>query len=72
MTVQVDEKRCIGCGMCAAAVPAVFGIRGQVSTVLAQPRTAAEESRAFDAANGCPVNAGLRQAPRLRSREDAL
>lgn len=57
MTVQVDGTRCIGCGMCAAAVPAVFGIRGRVSTVLSQPRTAAEEARAFDAANGCPVNA---------------
>ena len=57
MTVQVDGARCIGCGMCAAAVPAVFGIRGRVSTVLSQPRTAAEEARAFDAANGCPVNA---------------
>ena len=46
MTVQVDGTRCIGCGMCAAAVPAVFGIRGRVSTVLSQPRTAAEEARA--------------------------
>ena len=54
---QVDGTRCIGCGMCAAAVPAVFGIRGRVSAVLAQPRTAAEEAGAFDAANGCPVNA---------------
>lgn len=57
MTVQVDERRCIGCGMCAAAVPAVFRIEGRVSAVQTQPRTAAEESRAFDAANGCPVNA---------------
>ena len=57
MTVSVDVSRCIGCGMCAAAVPAVFQIQGRVSTVQAQPGTAAEERGAFDAANGCPVNA---------------
>ena len=48
--------RCIGCGMCAAAVPEVFQIVGHVSTVQALPapkRTA----RVADAANGCPVNA---------------
>ena len=44
-------------GMCAAAVPAVFQIQGRVSVVQAQPRTPAEEAGAFDAANGCPVNA---------------
>ena len=57
MTVNVDASRCIGCGMCAAAVPAVFQIQGRVSVVQAQPRTLAEEAGAFDAANGCPVNA---------------
>lgn len=54
MTVNVDASRCIGCGMCAAAVPAVFQIQGRVSVVQAQPRTPAEEAGAFDAANGCP------------------
>ena len=52
-----EASRCIGCGMCAAAVPAVFQIQGRVSVVQAQPRTPAEEAGAFDAANGCPVNA---------------
>ena len=56
-TVSVDETRCIGCGMCAAAVPAVFQIQGRVSVVQTQPRTPADEAGAFDAANGCPVNA---------------
>lgn len=36
---------------------AVFQIQGRVSVVQAQPRTPAEEAGAFDAANGCPVNA---------------
>ena len=57
MTVSVDETRCIGCGMCAAAVPAVFQIQGRVSVVQTQTRTPADEAGAFDAANGCPVNA---------------
>ena len=59
MMVSVDASRCIGCGMCAAAVPAVFQIEGRVSVVQAQPRTAAEETGALNAANGCPVN-GIR------------
>ena len=63
MTVTVDDKRCIGCGMCqrtckfdAPAVPEVFQVIGRVSTVLSQP---AKERffRVLDAANGCPVNA---------------
>ena len=56
MTVTVDDKRCIGCSMCAAAVPEVFQVIGRVSTVLSQP---AKERffRVLDAANGCPVNA---------------
>ena len=55
--LEIRGERCAGCGMCAAAVPAVFQIQGRVSVVQAQPRTPAEEAGAFDAANGCPVNA---------------
>ena len=56
MKLAVDEKRCIGCGMCAAAVPEVFRIVGGVSTVAGQPE-AKRIFRVLDAANGCPVNA---------------
>ena len=56
MTIQIDETRCIGCGMCAAAVPEVFRIQGRVSTVVGTPAPE-RQSRVFDAANGCPVNA---------------
>ena len=56
MRVSVDGSRCIGCGMCQAAVPGVFRVVEGVSTVCAQPEKG-QESRAFDAANGCPVNA---------------
>ena len=37
--------------------PPGFQIQGRVYVVQAQPRTPAEEAGAFDAANGCPVNA---------------
>lgn len=56
MTITVDAKWCIGCGMCAAAVPGVFAVEGGVSVVKSQPE-GAQARRAFDAANGCPVNA---------------
>ena len=56
MNITIREDRCIGCGMCAAAAPGVFAVVGAVSTVQRQPE-AAEEKRAQDAANGCPVNA---------------
>ena len=56
MTVTVNESRCIACGMCAYTAPEVFRIVGRSSTVIAQPEKA-WESRTFDAANGCPVNA---------------
>ena len=53
MTLRVDKTRCIGCGMCAAAVPEVVE---HVSTVLALPEPG-RIFRVLDAANGCPVNA---------------
>lgn len=56
MTLTVDSTRCIGCGMCAAAVPEVFQIVGHVSTVQALPEPK-RTARVADAANGCPVNA---------------
>lgn len=56
MRVSVDESRCIGCGMCAAAVPEVFRLVGRASTVLAQPEPE-RRAKTFDAAGGCPVNA---------------
>ena len=56
MTITIDTGRCIGCGMCAYAAPGVFRIVGRYSTVLPRPDET-QRGRAFDAANGCPVNA---------------
>lgn len=55
MTVTVDAKRCIACGMCASAAPEVFRLAGSASVVFAQPE--GKKPRVRDAANGCPVNA---------------
>ena len=55
MTVAVDSRRCIACGMCAYAAPEVFRVVGSASAVIAQPE--GKDSRVRDAANGCPVNA---------------
>jgi len=57
MTITIDTSRCIGCGMCAYTAKGVFRIEGKYSTVVALPSDKQQESRAFDAANGCPVNA---------------
>ena len=56
MELSIDAGRCIGCGMCAAAVPEVFRVVDHVSTVLAEPAPS-RVFRVMDAANGCPVNA---------------
>ena len=56
MTLTIDDARCIGCGMCAAAVPEVFRVVDHVSTVLSLPEPG-RFFRVLDAANGCPVNA---------------
>jgi len=56
MTITIDTSRCIGCGMCAYAAPGVFRIVGKYSTVLTEPE-GKQAKRAFEAANGCPVNA---------------
>lgn len=56
MEITIDTTRCIGCGMCAAAVPSVFVIVGKYSTVTGLPEGKLIW-KAMDAKNGCPVNA---------------
>ena len=56
MKVQIDESRCIGCGMCAYAAPEVFRIVGKYSTVISQPE-GSRGPKVSNAENGCPVNA---------------
>ena len=56
MTITIDTTRCIGCGMCAYAVPQVFRVVGKYSTVIAQPE-GSRDPKVSTAANGRPVNA---------------
>jgi ferredoxin len=56
MTIAIDTGRCIGCGLCAWAVPQVFRVVGETSTVLAQPEDP-RDTKVLDAANSCPGNA---------------
>ena len=63
MTVSVDSRRCIACGMCAYTAPEVFQVVGTASVAAAQPEAPGGprglEGRVRDAVNGCPVNAIL-------------
>ena len=72
MEVRVDDTRCIGCGMCAAAVPGVFQIRGRVSTVQSQPRTAAEEGRKQTAPMTSTMKASARLQSAVRARGESF
>ncbi|MEY8389607.1 ferredoxin [Oscillospiraceae bacterium 38-13] len=61
MTVSVDSRRCIACGMCAYTAPEVFQVVGTASVAAAQPGEGPGglDGRVRDAVNGCPVNAIL-------------
>ena len=51
----VDPDLCTGCELCVETVPAVFGMEGEVATIL-DPE-AAEEDEIQEAIDNCPVEA---------------
>ena len=55
MKAGVNEQ-CIGCGLCAAACPAVF-VMGDSGTAQGLEFDADMEGLVREAADGCPVNA---------------
>jgi len=57
MKATVDEKTCIGCGLCADTCPQVFEMRDGVAKVIADPVPAAAEADCLEAAKRCPVEA---------------
>ena len=57
MKVRVDQKTCIGCGLCVDTCPAVFKMDGNTAVVKVDPVPPADQASCQDAANGCPVNA---------------
>jgi ferredoxin len=58
MKVTLDQKKCIGCGACAAACPAVFEMTDTPEGQKAKVKAAnTEDECAKSAATGCPVTA---------------
>jgi ferredoxin len=53
----VDEKTCIGCGVCTDNCPQVFEMRDGVAKVIADPVPADAEDACREAEKGCPVEA---------------
>lgn len=57
MKAHVNTSTCIGCGLCEAACPAVFELKGSVSTVKTEPVPPEAEGACRAARDGCPVSA---------------
>lgn len=57
MKATVDEKECVGCGLCEETCPAVFRLEGSVAKVIAAPVPADDEESCRRAAEDCPVTA---------------
>ena len=51
--VQVDTKKCIGCGLCASICPAVFEMEGSKARVKCQKKDKCVDK----AVTSCPVSA---------------
>jgi ferredoxin len=51
----VDPDLCTGCELCVETVPSVFGMEGDVATIL--DPDAAEEEEIQEAIDNCPVEA---------------
>jgi ferredoxin len=57
MIVKIDDKKCIGCGLCAELCPAKFSMGDYVARVNPVPVTADMEDDLRAAAEDCPVAA---------------
>ena len=57
MKAIVDEKTCVGCGLCADTCPAVFEMDGSVAKVIVDPVPTEAAEACKEAAGSCPVEA---------------
>jgi ferredoxin len=58
MTVEIDKKKCIGCGLCVSISPEVFKM-GDSGTAQVKDMNADKkfENKVKEAAESCPVQA---------------
>lgn len=57
MRINIDENKCIGCGLCDDLLPGVFTV-GEYRTFVRRARLRVEEEeQAREAAEDCPVRA---------------
>ncbi len=58
MTPQVDENRCIGCGLCVQLCPGSFVVDARQIAIVLQPGHPADSPERLEAAaDYCPVQA---------------
>lgn len=58
MKALVDQKTCIGCGLCADMCPVVFEMNADnLAEVRIEPVPDADEDACREAAESCPVEA---------------
>lgn len=55
--ITIDKEKCIGCGACEASFPELFSLKENKAIVKKQPKTKAEEDKAREAVDICPVQA---------------
>ncbi len=57
MRAHVDQKDCIGCGLCVATAPAIFMMNEEGKAQAMTDTTEANQQSLMEAMEGCPVGA---------------
>ncbi len=57
MKMEVDKTACIGCGACVGICDKVFGFDDNYAEVIVDEIPEELKEDAYDALEGCPVNA---------------
>jgi ferredoxin len=55
MKPKVDQKKCIGCGLCTSICPEVFELKNSKAAVIGNCK--GNEDKCKEAADSCPVQA---------------
>ena len=57
MKAKIDPNFCAGVGACETTCPEVFQVKGDTSTVIADPVPPEAEDKCRQAAKSCPMSA---------------